>query len=108
MIADITLLALAVCFIFGFMLVYFRNVFLALMAVLQISISFPCMAFVVDVCLRYRPLSVFCACALFVVTGVSSDNIFVVHETWKQGARAERPRTLPSASLALPSLARSP
>lgn len=25
-----------------------------------------------------------CACALFVVTGVSSDNIFVVHETWLQ------------------------
>ncbi len=81
---DVNLLLVAVGMIFAFMLVYFRNVALALLAVLQITVSFPIMAFVVDVVLRQRPLSVFSTCALFVVTGVSSDNIFVVHETWQQ------------------------
>jgi predicted RND superfamily exporter protein len=45
----------------------------------------------VDVLLRQRPLSIFCTCAVFVVTGVSSDNIFVVHETWQQAYSLRTP-----------------
>ena len=56
----------------------------ALLAILQICLSLPLMAFVVDICLRQRPISIFAACSIFVVTGVSSDNMFVVHETWQQ------------------------
>ena len=81
---DVMLLLTAVGLIAGFMLFYFRNLAFAILAVFQITISFPMMAFFVDVVLRQRPLSVFSACSLFVVTGVSSDNIFVVHETWQQ------------------------
>jgi predicted RND superfamily exporter protein len=81
---DVMLLLAAVGLIAGFMLVYFRNLAFAILAVFQITISFPMMAFFVDVVLRQRPLSVFSACSLFIVTGVSSDNIFVVHETWQQ------------------------
>ena len=35
---------------------------------------------------RQRPLSAFAISSIFVVTGVSTDNIFVVHETWSQSA----------------------
>ena len=45
---------------------------------LQICLSFPMMAFVVDVLMRQRPLSIFACTSIFVVTGVSTDNIFVV------------------------------
>eukprot|EP00965_Chrysotila_dentata_P145508 4806261-Pleurochrysis_carterae.AAC.1 len=33
-----------------------------------------------------RSLSAFAAASLWVVVGVSADNIFVVHETWRQSA----------------------
>ena len=120
-VGDLTLFGAAFGAIFVFMWLYFGNVALALLAILQVSapyfihfppftacfypaldrmsptvclmlsgrraqiiISFPIMAFIVDVVLRQRPLSVFGCTSLFVVTGVSSDNIFVVHETWRQ------------------------
>lgn len=83
--SDAMQLLLAVCLIMAFMYVYFHmNLLLALLAISQISLSFPIMGFIVDVLLRQRPLSVFAGCSLFVVTGVSADNIFVVHETWQQ------------------------
>ena len=49
-----------------------------MLAVLQICLSFPMMAFVVDVLVRQRPLSIFACTSVFVVTGVSTYNIFVV------------------------------
>ena len=39
---------------------------------------------IVGVVLGENPLSAFCITTLWVVTGVSADNIFVVHETWRQ------------------------
>ena len=82
---DMVQLLLAIVFITLYMWLYFDfNLFLALLAISQISLSFPIMAFLVDIILRQRPLSVFAGCSLFVVTGVSADNIFVVHETWAQ------------------------
>ena len=33
------------------------------------------------------PLSAFAATSLWVVVGVSADNIFVFHETWRQASR---------------------
>ena len=82
---DMVRLVLAIALIFAFMWFYFDyNLALAILAVSQVVLSFPIMAFIVDVVLRQRPLSIFAGCSLFVVTGVSSDNIFVVHETWQR------------------------
>ena len=82
---DMVRLVLAIALIFAFMWFYFDyNLALAILAVSQVVPSFPIMAFIVDVVLRQRPLSIFAGCSLFVVTGVSSDNIFVVHETWQR------------------------
>ena len=44
--------------------------------------------FLVDVVFQQRPISAFACASLWVVVGVSADNIFVVHETWQQ-ANAE-------------------
>ena len=81
---DVLLLIVAFVLILGTMCAFFMNVALGVLAVLQIIISFPLMALVVDVFFQQRPLSIFAGCALFVVSGVSADNIFVVQETWEQ------------------------
>ena len=80
---DVILLVVAVVLILGYMVIYFNSVAFALAAVLQIVISFPIMFVVVDVVLQQRPISIFACTSLWVVTGVSADNIFVVHETWR-------------------------
>ena len=36
---------------------------------------------------KKTPLSAFAATSLWVVVGVSADNIFVFHETWRQASR---------------------
>ena len=38
------------------------------------------------------PLSAFAATSLWVVVGVSADNIFVFHETWRQASCASAVR----------------
>ena len=80
---DVLLLGVAVLLIYSYMAFYFRNFVFALAAVMQIVLSFPVTFFLVDVVFRQRPVSAFAATSLWVVTGVSADNIFVVHETWK-------------------------
>ena len=59
---DAGLLLRSVALIAGFMWLYFGSTPLALLAILQITISFPIMAFIVDVCMRQRPLSIFVGC----------------------------------------------
>ena len=42
---------------------------------------------IVTVLFGATPLSAFAATSLWVVVGVSADNIFVFHETWRQASR---------------------
>jgi hypothetical protein len=81
---DGILLLIAVCLIWAYMWFFFGSALFALLAVMQIVLSFPLMFFVVAIMLNQRPISAFACTALWVVTGVSADNIFVVHETWQQ------------------------
>lgn len=55
---DALLLVSAIVMIMLYMVVYFGNVWLALLGVVQISISFPIMGFLVTVVFQQRPLSV--------------------------------------------------
>ena len=80
---DAALLGVALLLVLAYMTFYFRNVLFAMAAIMQIIVSLPIMFFVVDVVLQQRPVSAFACTALWVVTGVSADNIFVVHETWR-------------------------
>ena len=84
---DGLLLLLAILLIWAYMAIFFRSAGFAFLAVMQIVLSFPLMFFVVDVVLAQRPVSAFACCSLWIVTGVSADNIFVVYETWQQAAR---------------------
>ena len=78
---DLYLLALAVFGIGMYMRFYFGQWRLASMAALQIVLSFPLMYWFVCVPMGQVPLSAFAAASLWVVVGVSADNIFVFHET---------------------------
>ena len=68
----------------AYMLYYFRGPLLTFLATMQIVLSLPITFFLMDVVLRQRPVSAFACCSIWVVTGVSADNIFVFHETWRQ------------------------
>ena len=84
LVADLWLLPVAVAAIALYMRRYFGSWALALLAPLQIVFSIPILFWIVGVVLGENPLSAFCITTLWVVTGVSADNIFVVHETWRQ------------------------
>lgn len=55
---DALLLVSAIALITLYMVNYFGNIWLAILGIVQISISFPIMAFVVSVVLQQKPLSV--------------------------------------------------
>ena len=50
---------------------------------IQIFLSFPIMLLLVTVLFGQHQLSALTLCTLFVAAGVSADNLFVVHETWR-------------------------
>ena len=96
--SDIWLLVSALCLIGIYMRLAFRSTAPALLAPLQIVLSFPLMFWVVGTLFGQAQLSVLVLATLFVVAGVSSDNLFVVHETWRQSALLTfrgRPAELP-------------
>ena len=96
--SDIWLLVSALCLIGIYMRLAFRSTALALLAPLQIVLSFPLMFWAVGTLFGQAQLSVLVLATLFVVAGVSSDNLFVVHETWRQSALLTfrgRPAELP-------------
>ena len=81
------LLLVAVVATFFYMWTYFGSGRFAGMAAMQLVLALPLMFFFVDLVFRQRPISAFACCSLWVVTGVSADNIFVVHETWAKSTR---------------------
>ena len=98
---DVVLLAVAAGLVMLYMTLHFHNALFALAAVMQLVISFPIVFVIVDVVLRQRPVSAFASTSLWVVMGVSADNIFVLHETWVSakllrvnGEQASRERRL--------------
>ncbi|KOO30192.1 patched domain-containing protein 2 [Chrysochromulina tobinii] len=83
LVGDGILLGVANLLILIFMVFYFRNVLFAFAAVMQLVLALPLTFLIVDVVFKQRPISAFACASIWVVTGVTADNIFVVHETWK-------------------------
>ena len=83
LVGDGILLGVANLLILIFMVFYFRNVLFAFAAVMQLVLALPLTFLIVDVVFKQRPVSAFACASIWVVTGVTADNIFVVHETWK-------------------------
>lgn len=70
--------------------VFFGGWRLALLASLQIFLSLPFMYWIVTVPFGQTELAAFAGASLWVVLGVSADNIFVICETWGQSTQLVR------------------
>ena len=80
---DGLLLGMAILLVLGYMICYFGNVLFALAAVMQVFISLPIVFCLMSTVLVQTSLSAVACTSIYVVLGVSADNIFVVHETWR-------------------------
>ena len=87
---DLGLLVVALIAMGLYFRLYFGQWPLAALAAFQILLSFPIMYFFVLVVFGQHPLSAFAAASLWVVIGVSADNIFVLHETFSQSRLLRR------------------
>ena len=95
---DMWLLGVALLAVLLYMRLFFGVWKLALLAALQILISLPLMYWLVTVLFGQAKLSAFAGASLWVVVGVSADNIFVLTETWGQSRqllRDGRPAEMP-------------
>ena len=88
--ADLWLLLAALLFTLVYFRVFFGQWRLAALAGLQLFLALPIMYFFVCVPFGQSPLSAFATASLWVVVGVSADNIFVLSETWGQSSRLLR------------------
>ncbi|KAK1867335.1 hypothetical protein I4F81_009842 [Pyropia yezoensis] len=86
--ADLTWSLAAIAFVFLFMIIHMRSVFLAAVAMTQILLSFPVTFLVYSVVCRVKFFSTLQVLSVFLVLGIGADDAFILADSWHQAGVA--------------------
>lgn len=80
---DTSFSAFSVIFVFFYMMLHTRSVFLSTIGILMILFSFPITTVITEGVFRIYYFSSLHTLTVFIVLGVAADNIFVFFDAWR-------------------------
>ncbi|GAB0489956.1 hypothetical protein MMPV_001183 [Pyropia vietnamensis] len=86
--SDLTWSLAAIAFVFLFMAVHMRSIFLAAVAMMQIMLAFPVTFLAYSVICRVTFFSTLQVLSVFLVLGIGADDAFILADSWHQAGVA--------------------
>lgn len=79
----------SICFIFVFILIHTKSLFITGFAIFSILSSFLCTNLIYRIVLDYRYIGFFHVLTIFIILGIGADDIFVFYDVWRNTAFEE-------------------